>query len=1306
MIDIKGFSGILDSDNPPSGVPNGYHMMAYNGRFKGVNGLLRFQNIEGNRQINYTLPAGDNECIGNFYSPVDNKIYWFIWNENSDHCIFVADMSTETVTKIIQSTLNTDGDILNFDLDAPITSAAILYGSEGNVLYYVDSLGRPTEIDVELFINTPYTTTKREYIDLAKAPAIMPPKVSYENDYEATANNFRDSLHQFAYRPIYINNEKSVYSSGSGVPLPYQPFNQDISKDVTKNSRIAIYVSTFDVNVSGIEIIGRKMQNGIVSDWYKIVALDKDELSIDDNSVYRYLFYNDSAYPTVPTEGSDPTTQVLNLQDYVPQQTNTLALLNGNVLGFGGITEGYDKIEPNITITTLVSDDIRANNINGILFFASQNGLASIGIGNTFIIYLTGTGDNDPTTNEPLTLYNSVNTTYVVSAQTTAEVDKSFSYTENGSNANIADILDGISAAAQLQGFTEVSLSDNTLVLSQANVVLLSSMVTTTDSANTFESVYANAPRATYSYGLQYFDSKGRTNGVVYGTSVDTAQDTLTDDQLILNIFHEPPLWATYYHVVRTRNTTYSKLLNWVSESSFSNKSAVSGDTFSYIGISSIKEYNIALSSTSGVVSYEFNKGDRIRFISRYMFDGTSDDTGMEDLDYEILGTVENPIVDGEVKTGTFIKIYYPATDIGANFQLDGSDEFQNYHIWLYGVADKLDKTLEFFYEFGQQYGIGNAGTANAYHAGQLNSQSIDLSVPARILLDKGDWFSRYRNVISAVTYNAQAGGNRFGNRYSTARIIFPEDVTNASFEIRSNTAAPAGTSVLDYPTFSDTDYLFYNLLPQGVNIRIRATIDIYADHDTAVDVYLKQAGIITAPGEQLTTIIEGVSFAGGTTKQIIIDGIYYVSAGCKVWLLIGNTEEVIDVQVRLYNLALGVLKYTNIPIIEQSFSDLSYIDLNANSRVTVIDENAARIYFPTRFRWGLGYLRDTNINNINRLYAANYTDWDRGKGDIRRLVVRDGNMRVFQSKGIGRVGIYTRFVQDNLGSQILTTTDDIITKNNINYYQGEYGIGDYPTSLVSTDSFDSIIDVVRGYQIIIDNAGIRLINELYLGQYYISGLLAAYNKEWTKPNGSRAKIYQVYNYVDEEIYCILEGGENGEDEIESYCFTFNMKRNGYSNFINFIPENTASIEEKIVGWRNGELWVNDNTTDYCNFFGVQYDCNITIPFNKPQMEKKGWRGVVEQSNVIWVCPEIYTQVMSYGDVPQESNLINGDFRLKEGMFHASFLRDLNSVKGISNGDKLKGTYMVIKFQPLDSSNFVFLTSLSVKFVDSPLIPA
>lgn len=1305
MIDVRGFAGILDTDNAPSNVPTGYHMMANNGRFIGVNNLLQFQNVEGTRQINFTKPAGTNEPIGAFYDSVDGYMYWCNWNSNSNHAIYQIDLATETVVTVLQSNTNTDGDILEFDLDNPIHSMDLIYGSEGNYLCFVDSLGRPTQIDINKFINNPYAITKRSYIDVAKAPFVMPPKVSYENDENATTNNTRNALFQFRSRPILVDNSSPVSSSGSEVPLPYLPYDQDISKDATKNSRICVYVQTGDADVLKIQIEGRQANNGIISDWFKITVLDKDLLSIPDNSIYRFLFSNDSVYPTLPTEGTDPNTQVLQLQDYVPKQANTECLLNGNVLGYAGITEGYDPVEADMNISAVENTDGRPNTKNGILFFASQNSLASVGTDEEIVIYLSGVGDNDPTTNEPITLSNSLNTKFDVQARTIAGVDRSFSYTEASANALISDILDDISLAAQAQGYTEVSITANSLTLSLPNVVLLSSATYTTEPVNVNEAIYVNAERAAYGIGVQYFDDKGRTNGVVYAAAYNTLPTTDTTDLYELTIYHRPPIWATYYHVVRTNNTTFSKLLHWVSDNTISNTSLVLNSKFSYIGISNLELYNKTVLSSAGIVSYEFAKGDRIRFISRIENDGTVDTSGFSNLDYEVLGTEVNPNVNGKVYTGTYVKIAYPTNDISANFKLDGSNDFNNYHIILYSPAVRVTKENQFFFEFGLQYGIGEAGTANAYHAGMTQSQTPNLSQPAKILLDKGDLFYRYRNVVSGQQYNANGGGGgkKYEHRWSTIRLQFEDDVTNSEWEIRSNAGQTGGIISSDYPEFSDTDFLFYNKTSGDINIRLEAQIFFYASFNTNIQLFLKS--IDAANNVTITNIVNPLTVAGDTVESTSFLAEYPIAAGNKVWLMMDNVAAIDYVEVYDFDFKFSVLKYTNIPIVEFGFSDYYSLKLSANSRVTSIDENAVEAYYPTRFRWGGAYLQNTNINLINRFYPASYDEFDRSKGDVRRLVARERMLKVFQAKGTGQTGIYSKIVQDAGGQKILTTTDEIITRNNINYYQGEYGIGDYPTSLVSTDAVDIFVDPTRGYQIISDNAGLRTINELYLGQYYIGGLLSAYNKTWTKANGSRAKIMGVYNYIDEEYNCLLEGGENGDDEIGSYNFSFNLKRKGYSSFFDWHPQWAISANDNIYSWKDGDLYCHDFNSTYCRFYGVAYDCNITLPFNKNQIEKKGWKGLVVQSNTVWHCPEIYTQVMSYGNTPQESVLTVDDFRLKEGMYHASFKRDSNSVKGINNGDVLKGSFIVIKFQPINSGNFVFLTSISAKFLDSPLVP-
>lgn len=1287
--ELKIFSGIMDTDNPETVIAPPAHSFAKNGRFIGINGRLEFQGIVGNRVLSFVPPTGTNACIGAFYDTLNNQLIFFNYNSNGNHGIYILNLTTEAMQALLVSNTNTDGDILNFNLNNPIHSIDVLYGSDTDILYYVDSLKRLTEIDMNLFISNPYTNTKRSFIDVAKAPAIMPPKVSYENDNDVNTNNLRNSLFQFSYRPVYGAFEKPVYSSGSEVPLSYLPFDQDISKDVTKNSRICIYVQTGDVNVSAIEIIGRKAQDGSVSDWFKITTLNKVELGIGDNTIYRYVFYNDSSYTTIPTEGNDPLVQALQLQDYVPKEANTLALFNGNVLAAGGITEGYDKIEADLEIISVVSAVGRADSTSGVLFFAQQSGLFSIGTtGDNIRIYLSGVGDNDMTTNMPTTLANSENLKFVIRAQTDAEVNKDISYTETTSNADIADILAAISAAAVTIGYTQVSIAANELVLSFPDIILLSSQTYRTTDININDSMYANAEAAAYAYGVQYFDDKGRTNGVTYGATLTTFDTVSFGSQLQLKIYHRPPIWGVYFHVVRTPNTTYSKLLDWVSDAAFSNTSATDNTKYAYIGITSIAEYNEEISSTSGVVSYDFSKGDRITFISRVLQDGTIDSTGFANLDFEILGISNNPIVNGLEKTGTFLKILYPTNSINADFKLDGSEGFQNYQIKLYTVINRVDKDLEAFFEWGQQYGIGNAGTANAYHAGMVQSQSIDLSNPAIILLDKGDWSYRYRNVVAGVEYSAVGGGNRFSNIFRSARLTFTDEVVTSEYEIHNNTGVPApGLAIGDYPTFADTDEMFYNKTVNPINLRIKAEITFSINNDTSVDVYLKNVDATTV---YLTHIISDIFIPGDfglTSRTVIINGIFIIKPNSKAWLLFGNSTEASYLVVSTFALTLNVLKYVNIPIVEKSFSDLYDLELSANSRASVIDENAAELYHPVRYRYSLAYQKDTNINQINRFLPNNYDELNAAKGDIRRIVVRGMEAIFYQKRGVGRIGIYTKYVTDNAGNQLLATTNNIVTKNNVQYYAGNFGLNDYPECLVVGKNSEKFIDVLRGYDVRRSQNGLEPLNEIYNGKYFIRSLFVPYNNPYLKGDGSRVKILGAYDYNEEEWLTVLQGGAYGEATIQNYCFSFNEIRKGYSSFFDLSPEWITSVQNKIISFNAGRVYLHDDTTHYANFFGVQYYPEVTLVFNDKEAVKKKYGSIGYQSNRIWVSDtngDIKTSFINpQTNLQQISQLKEMDYVLEEDIRTAAFLMDANSglvpAEALLEGDFLGGNWLSIK---------------------------
>jgi hypothetical protein len=170
----------------------------------------------------------------------------------------------------------------------------------------------------------------------------------------------------------------------------------------------------------------------------------------------------------------------------------------------------------------------------------------------------------------------------------------------------------------------------------------------------------------------------------------------------------------------------------------------------------------------------------------------------------------------------------------------------------------------------------------------------------------------------------------------------------------------------------------------------------------------------------------------------------------------------------------------------------------------------------------------------------------------------------------------------------------------------------------------------------------------------------------------------------------------------DPFTISFDEMANAFESFYSYYPEFYGCLDTKLFSFKNGEIWAHNNTSTYCNFYGVQGDAFITTVFNSGALDKKTFISLMETGNDIWECPVIYTQMETEG-TRQESELATADFSTLESEYHASFLRDSNSPGGLVEGDSLKGGYIVIRFEKISANSFVYLNSATVKFINSPL---
>ena len=214
-----------------------------------------------------------------------------------------------------------------------------------------------------------------------KAPPLYPPWTVYENDQTVNTNNLINSLFKFAYSFIYDDNEESVRSVAFTLSLPTTAFTAIENWSISVCARIGVFVETGDVNIKKINLYMTQTQNGSTSNWFLVDTIDKSALSVPNNSIYKYLFYNTGNYTV-----ADPAL-LIDQQDWVPDYAGAQAVINGNTLLYGDIIEGYDWFKSIFSMQANLASNQQT--IPGFLFFAAFDGTFTAGQPN---IKLTVTG--------------------------------------------------------------------------------------------------------------------------------------------------------------------------------------------------------------------------------------------------------------------------------------------------------------------------------------------------------------------------------------------------------------------------------------------------------------------------------------------------------------------------------------------------------------------------------------------------------------------------------------------------------------------------------------------------------------------------------------------------------------------------------------------------------------------------------------------------------------------------------------------------------------------------------------------------
>ena len=1141
----------------------------------------------------------------------------------------------------------------------------MLYGDDeqGDTLYFNDSSKVPCQINIERTLAGTFGVMKREFLEVIKYPANRPPYVIYGDDATVTVNTFRKKLFRFKTRAVYYSREKSVTSMQSELPLPINAQDTDIDKDPTKNCKVSIVYETLDADVEKIEILGAVSQGNQFSDFFLIQTIDKAAEGLNDNDIATFVFYNNQAYTEIDPEDS------IQLFDLVPLEANSLEFLNGNVPIYGGITEGFNLpvLQGSATASTIPEIDTQLPYI----FVGSQSGDSAFGTGNIHLVLIgsiqIGYSFTFITTNETITFVATVATT--------------------------ANVINGLSAAAVLAGFTVVSSDSENLVIvktgeSLQEVVRESPILTVTNS-------YSYNWNDKEAYGVVYFDKAGRTNGVVtkVGMGYQTANYTETVGvpnipQMSLSITSRPADWAYYYSIVRTKSLAKLKFLYWITDTTFKDTE------FAYFSIENLNTF-IANNPNSKFLAYDFSAGDRVRFIK--VLSG-SVNTVYVDEDFEIIGQILAPTINGIKRTGQFLKIALPTTSATFDF---GTTAFYNYQIELYTPAQSVANSLNKFYEIGERYTIGNPTEATRYHQGMIQNQTPNLSQPATFVFNKGDFYYRERRINVGAEYNYVVHNYEQGIARTTQDLNF---VSQTYVDPNITPGSSLSLSLAGFDITTNVDRAILNVTAGTYTFRMKGAITVtFNDFGENFTFFLQDSNLNITYLVPPQPIAQGPhTFDFDVTFQMVGPSRMFIFAYSEGDFRNSKSYSQTDVKIT------RELPYTA-SIIDANYSDYFASAVNSNGRAFVEQPESTRGYNPILLRWGRPNIINSNINEVSRFTPLNFDEIDLTKGDIEVLSAENRILNVLQKRGCGWYGVYSKIIQDNSGNNVLATTDSIITKNNIQYLAGTYGIGNQKGSFAKTKLGYFFTDPVRGYQMRKSADGLTPISELYYGQYFIRPILTKYNNDYIKPNGAVAKMLGYYDYFEEQYVLICPSGTLDGETIPNNNFSFNEIRNAYCAFYDFNPEWIICAQDTTFSWKNGQVYIHNNETNYGEFYGVQTYPSVKLVFNSKESLKRVFDAIAYQSNQIWEAPlkgDINTSMINpQTGMRQESSLISKDFDIQENVRYAALLRDMNSKliprEALNEGDFLNGNWIEVNLTYL-GSEFCFLYSPYVLYQQNP----
>lgn len=694
-------------------------------------------------------------------------------------------------------------------------------------------------------------------------------------------------------------------------------------------------------------------------------------------------------------------------------------------------------------------------------------------------------------------------------------------------------------------------------------------------------------------------------------------------------IKHRPPAWATHYQWVRTRNETVGSYFQWAAK-------------------------DVRYTTADGT-SASYNSGTRVR-VSIDNFTKYKELNPTADLQIDLNGSLwrirfikDNggrmfpEYVDMEI-------LEYDSDNAEIVFEKDFSLP-ELYAGTTFEAYDSiLDLENEIFYEFGECFEVGRDAGGNPYHKGLFQDQNAinPATVPATGRFRTGDAYYRLRSVpdVSANTpvyvdddavsdfYDSEV--ESIGRANGINHDIFQKWRPN---QIRHGGKYIPDSNVNDISRFISSDFQPLPLGYGDINKLILASNVLLSIHEFRwVSNYIEE-GILRKQN--------------GTNEVIASTKVFDSFRAAKDITGTINPESVKEWRGKVYaaDANKGLInKYDANGL--TAVSDFKMVDFFADISKELLNDSERR-----KKQKILGFIdakRDEYIITFKDVTIEGTSDQ---LGEVPRAVNFDVDRTLTIDGGTDNT-LYSATSKEEVNNLIFDKRSTPDLKD------------------ISVDSKTDSKGVLNVKVIELDGS-LKEVTKLHAGQG-----IESFNLE--------DNSFSVKNGSTDSPQVARVGGQ--DLELDGFTLAYSEKFNKWTTFYSFTPELYGGIDLEMLGFKNGKLWIHNDSEVRNNFYGEQYTSILETVFNSVPNRVKVFEAVAAESYHPWSVQKATTPN------GMETYVVAGRFVRREDSYFAPMTRDINDPTranepdALINGRKLRDRTINVRFENDETEEVVLFT--------------